>query len=338
MNRHNTSSSKAARASAPGKVILFGEHFVVYDAPAILAAITRRVEVSAKLNDSKIMIRSDMGLSVEYAFGNPEERAGSSAQDQESARFLDPLYQLVRDLLVKENTTHGIEVEISSKVSHGIGLGSSAACCVAVAAAVSLLLPSCRSDKINVCKIATESERLIHSNSSGADCFVCTFGGLIQYSRSRGFSNIESNHPPLSFIVADTGVKHSTAELVSLVKKFRETNQSQFDNLANEATLICRQALDAIKNRNLEKLGNLMNQNHTLLQKLGVSHQRTDQLVDICLNAGAIGAKLTGAGGGGAILALADGSAKQTIASKIMDKGFRCFEAEIDYDGLKISL
>jgi mevalonate kinase len=325
------------KASAPAKVILFGEHFVVYGSPAILAAINKRISVEAHTiihDENKIVIRSDIGVAGEYR-NNGKFNAvegGSKAK-----AVLDPLYGAIRWVLLMRNKKNiGIEIGISSRVPTGIGLGSSAASCVATVAAVDSLFQKTPSRE-KVCKLAIESERLIHKRTSGADCYVSTFGGLIQYySKSKSFKNIETKES-LSLVVANTGIKHSTSDLVAGVKKFKETNRTLFESLSKQATDICLQACTAIESGKCDKIGELMNENQIILQQIGISHHKVRDIIDICSKAGAIGAKMTGAGGGGAVIALAASKQESNkIASHIKAAGYQSFKVQIDYKGLYV--
>lgn len=332
------------KASAPAKVILFGEHFVVYGSPAILAAINKRISVDARaiINDdeNKIVIRSDIGVAGEYNNNSGEFNAlkgGSKAK-----LVLDPLYSAIRQVLLmrnkkKNNNNVGIEVSISSRVPPGIGLGSSAASCVATVAAVDSLFQE-NPSRQKVCELAMESERLIHKRTSGADCYVSTFGGLMQYyGKSKSFKKIETKGQSLCLVVANTGVNHSTSDLVAGVKKFRDRNRILFKTLLKYASEICLQACTAIESGKCDKIGELMNENQIILQQLGISHDKVRDIIDICSKAGAIGAKITGAGGGGAVIALAASKQESTkIVSRIKEAGYQSFEVEIDYDGLYV--
>ena len=288
------------KASAPAKVILFGEHFVVYGSPAILAAINKRISVDARIiipNENKIIVRSDIGVAGEYN-NNGEFNAlegGSKAK-----ALLDPLYDAIRQVLLLRNKKNiGIEIGISSRVPLGIGLGSSAASCVATVAAVDSLFEK-NPNRQKVCKLAIKSERLIHKRTSGADCYVSTFGGLMRYyGKSKSFKKIETKET-LSLVVASTGIKHSTSELVAGVKRFKNTNRTLFESLSKQANDICLQACAAIESGKCDKIGELMYQNQIILQQIGISHHKVRDIIDICSKAGAIGAKMTGAGGGGA--------------------------------------
>jgi mevalonate kinase len=318
-----------SRASAPAKVILFGEHFVVYGNPAILASINRRITVDArKIDEDKIVIKSDIGFAGEYDTSGFKATEGG----MEAKRALDPLHIAARRVLLTRNKKTGLEIAISSSVPPGIGLGSSAASCVATTAAVNSLFQK-KPSRQEICELAIKSERLIHKNSSGADCYVCTFGGLVHYYKANGFK-IETNGP-LALVIASTEIRHSTGDLVAGVKKFKDRNESLFQSLAKQAADICAQAQKEIAAGRRNKLGALMNENQAILRKIGVSHQKLDDLLDICSKAGALGAKITGAGGGGAVIAL--GASRQDsarIVSRAKAAGYVSFEVEIDRKGL----
>ena len=326
-----------AKASAPAKVILFGEHFVVYGGPAILAAINKRVSVDARIlshNEDSIVIKSDIGVVGEYWHnGDFNTLEGGT----ETKAILDPIYGAIRKvLLVRNKKKIGIEVRISSSVPPGIGLGSSAASCVATVAAVDSLFQKPTSRR-QVCELAIESERQIHKRTSGADCYVSTFGGLMHYcSKSKDFKNAKTNGS-LSLVVASTGIKHYTSDLVLGVKRFKDKNKILFESLAKQANEICLQAWAAIESGKCDRIGELMNENQIILQQIGVSHHKAQDIIDICSKAGAIGAKITGAGGGGAIIALAAGKMESAkISSQVKAAGYQSFEVEIDYKGLCI--
>lgn len=175
---------------------------------------------------------------------------------------------------------------------------------------------------------------MIHVNSSGADCYISTFGGLIRYSKAKGFKKIRAKGT-LALVVANTGVRHSTGDLVAGVKRFKERNESLFANLAKQVADICTQAQAAIASGKRAKVGELMNENQAILRQIGVSHYKVDDLIDICVKAGALGAKITGAGGGGAIIALAANKQDSArIASRAKAAGYESFEVEIDRKGL----
>jgi mevalonate kinase len=318
------------KASAPAKVILFGEHFVVYGNPAILASIDRRITVSAKKGkEGKVTIKSDI------AAGEFEGSTFRLIEGVNARTALDPLYFAARHALDARKQKTGLEITIKSDIPYGVGLGSSAASLVATIAAVESLLG--RPDKKKICESAIEAERIIHKNSSGADCYVSTFGGLIYYSRGGGFKKVDSKIK-LPLVIGDTGIKHNTGELVSSVRKLKEANQMAFGGLMSQAKDICNQALNALGSGNIDHLGMLMNESQLLLERLGVSHEKADELIDVARRSGALGAKMTGAGGGGAIIAIAPSKEEgERVAAGIKSAGFAAYEVEIDPKGLVMS-
>ena len=316
-------------ASAPAKVILFGEHFVVYDNPALLAAINRRTTaIAGKRDDDKIIIKSDIGASAVYTRTGFKILQGG----RKAKAILDPVHDAIRRARGERRQSEGLQVELKSDIPYGIGLGSSAASCVASIAAVDSLFDS--HDKNWICDRAMESERIIHKNSSGADCHVSTYGGIMRYSKDEGYKKIIAGKQ-LRLVVSSTGILHSTGSLVERVRKFREANQRKFDGLSEQADGICAKALQAIELGNIDTLGQLMTDNQQLLKQIGVSHSKAESLIALSLQAGALGAKITGAGGGGAVIALARSrkdSAK--IAASTKKQGYETIEVQIDCEGL----
>ncbi|HEY8140582.1 MAG TPA: mevalonate kinase [Nitrososphaera sp.] len=320
-----------AVASAPAKVILFGEHFVVHGNPALLAAINKRISVTAgTIEAEKIVIRSDIGAAGEYS-----GRVFKVLRGGKRARVLiDPIHDAARRALGSRDRDGGIEIDLCSEIPYGIGLGSSAASCVATVGAVGSLLG--RHDRRWICERAVESERMIHKNSSGADCYISTFGGLIRYGRKEGYKKIESRES-LSIVIGNTGIKHNTGEMVAGVAKFKARKPKVFQELMTRADEICSDAASALESGELERLGLLMNENQLLLQQIGVSNKKVDDLVRACGAAGALGAKITGGGGGGSIIALAANEKESArLAESIRQAGCDPIEAQIDYKGLVV--
>ena len=320
----------SAKASAPAKIILFGEHFVVYDNHAILASIDRRINVSAYPNKTQtINIKSNLGIIGSYR----DSKFNLIKGGKNSKKILDPLYKCVSDVLLERGQNLGIDINLISEVPYGIGLGSSAACCVATVAAVDSLFHE--PDKQWVCARAIESERLVHKDSSGGDCYISTFGGLMYYIKEEEFKKIESEKD-LSLIVVNLGITHFTGNIISSVRRFKNHNVSLFKDLASCAENICQNALGAINIGDEKELGKLMIENHKLLQQIGVSHKRIDQMINICIENGALGAKLTGAGGGGSMIALVPNEKRLKVISVIENNRCECIPVTIEYDGLLV--
>jgi len=241
-----------SKASAPGKVILFGEHFVVYGVKAILCAINKRVTVTAeKIKEEKISIKSDIG-DLELELNKPISEINSP---------LKPFYYLANKMIQNQST--GIEIKIESDIPLGAGLGSSSACCVAGAAAISKLFSE--KTKEEILELAIEAERTIFENTSGADCTVCTYGGIIEYEKEKGFIKIKSE-PNFHLIIANSNIKHSTESIVSKVKQFKNEDTERFSKLCNDESKLIEDVLQLLKENNIQKLGQKVVQNQKYLE------------------------------------------------------------------------
>ena len=172
--------------------------------------------------------------------------------------------------------------------------------CVAAAASVSNLFSKPTNEEM--LQLAIDAEKTIFPNTSGADCTVSIFGGIIEYQKDKGFSKIETQHE-LNFLVVDSEQVHSTEKVVNQVKQFKEENKQVFLELCNEEERLISKALDAMKANDLDTIGKCMAQNQIFLEQIGVSN---DVLLEITKEIEKItfGAKITGAGGGGCIIAL----------------------------------
>jgi mevalonate kinase len=310
-----------SKASAPGKVILFGEHFVVYGVKAILCAIDKRVLVTAEnIHEEKIIIKSNIG---EF-----ESTLGRSISEIKSP--LKPFYYLADKMLKKHNQKSGIKITVESEIPRGVGLGSSSACCVAGAASISRLFEN--TSKEQILELAIEAEKTIFQNTSGADCTVCTFGGLMEYDKEIGFTpiNIESN---FHLIIANSNIEHSTDVVVANVKKFKNKNNEEFSNLCKKESELINKATIMLKQKDLKGLGKCMHDNQEFLEKIGISNQKLQEMIKIAENS-SFGAKITGAGGGGCIIALTDESNLEKSMYELKKNSLDCFSVKIDLKGL----
>ena len=306
-------------ASAPGKVILFGEHFVVYGVKAILCSINKRVTVTAeKTSERKISINSKIGkLDLD-----PNKLIS------EINSPLKPFYYLANKAI--ENKDTGIHIQIDSEIPLGAGLGSSSACCVAGAAAIFKLFGDISKEKI--LKLAIEAERTIFENTSGADCTVCTYGGIMEYDKNNGFKKIE-HEPNFQLVIINSNIEHSTQSMVSKVKEFEKRNKEEFSRLSNLESKVIEDVLKLIKENKMQEIGQKMNQNQEYLENIGISNNELTNMIKIGQEL-SFGAKITGSGGGGCIFALTNESNLQTILKKFKDNNYECFSAKIDFKGL----
>ena len=306
-------------ASAPGKVILFGEHFVVYGVKAILCSINKRVTVTAeKTSERKISINSKIGK-LELEPDKPISEINSP---------LKPFYYLANKSI--ENKDSGIRIQIDSEIPLGAGLGSSSACCVAGAAAIFKLFGDISKEKI--LKLAIEAERTIFENTSGADCTVCTYGGIMEYDKNKGFKKIEYE-PNFQLVIINSNIEHSTQSMVSKVKEFENKNKEEFSKLSNLESKLVEDVLKLVKENKIQEIGQKMNQNQEYLENIGISNKELTKMIKIGQES-SFGAKITGSGGGGCIFALTNESNLQNILKKFKDNNYECFSAKIDFKGL----
>lgn len=322
-----------SKASAPAKVIFFGEHFVVYDKPAVVIAINRRAYVTAKpRSDSKIVIESTT-IKASGAFtGNGEYQPIKGGWG--SKEKFKPIYLIAKKLLSMIDEKGGLDIKISSSIPMASGLGSSAAVAVASAAAISDLLEIDVS-KNNIFRLALEAERLIHGNPSGVDPAISTYGGALLYRRSEGIKrlNIKADLP---LVIGDTGIKRVTGDMVAHVKRLKIRYPTIVDRIMDAGSAIAILGVEALKSGDLKTLGDLMNMNHALLCALGVSNDSIERLINAARGSGALGAKLTGAGGGGCIVALSEFSGVRRIVEAIKGAGGEAFATTKAPEGVRI--
>jgi len=308
-----------SKASAPGKVILFGEHFVVYGVKAILCAINKRISVTAeKSKENKISIKSNIGNLI----------LEPNKLISEINSPLKPFYYLANKMIQNQNT--GIEIIVESDIPLGVGLGSSSACCVAGAASISRLFNE--TSKEEILKLAIEAEKTIFENTSGADCTVCTYGGIMEYDKENGFKKIESE-PNFQLVIANSNIEHSTESIVARVREFKERDETRFATLCNNESKLVKDVLRFLKENNIKEIGDKAIQNQEYLETIGISNDKLREMLQIGQNK-SFGAKITGAGGGGCIFALTDESNLDQTINQFKEKNYDCFSVKIDFKGL----
>ena len=319
-------------ASAPAKIILFGEHFVVYGKPAIVMAINRRAYVRVKpRTDRKIYINS-INLKAAGFFENGKFKPEIGSL--EAKKKLEPIKTVAEKIFQLYGKESGLEIQIDSKIPVAAGLGSSAAVAAATAMAVSSLLGT-EIAKNEVFRIAYEAERLVHGTPSGIDPAIATYGGTIIFQKNMDIQPLKVGCE-IPLVIGNTGLERSTGELVAKVRMNREKYPSIMNPIIEAGGEIVERAKKALEKGELEVLGELMNINHSLLSAIGVSHEFLDKLVSAARRAGALGAKLTGAGGGGCMIALAYREMLGKVESAIREAGGAAFIAEESNEGVRI--
>lgn len=320
-------------ASAPAKVILFGEHFVVYGEPAIVLAIDRRAYATAEeRSDGKTCFHStELGLEGYYEGDSFKVKQGDAKEAK--IRF-EPARMAVDKIKQKAGKTTGLNIEINSTVPVGAGLGSSAAVVASVTAAVGTLL-NLNISKEEIFRISLEAEKIVHGTPSGIDPAISTFGGTLVYQTGTGFRPLQVKSD-IPLVIGDTGVERSTRRQVEKVKDFVDRYPRITEPIMRAANEIVNQATEALVSSDLPTLGELMNLNHALLYGLTVSDESLEWLINAARKSGALGAKLTGAGGGGCMIALTTNEKLRHVADAIQRAGGKPFEAKKTDEGVRI--
>jgi len=286
-------------AKACGKTILFGEHFVVYGIPAIAGSVSDQTTVSArKAKGTRIKVEA--------------------ADKRHNPEFLEKMAAVLANKL---GINEGVELEVSTELQIGSGMGSSAAFCVAATRALAQIVGKNLGND-DVCRIAYEGEKIAHGTPSGIDNTVATYGGLVWFKKNLegGANQIErlKARKPLEVVIGTCPRKGTTKELVEAVRTRKEKNPEKFARIFEDAGKLVDEAREALLKGEEKKIGALLNQNHELLKEIGVSTRELDAMCSAALKAGALGAKLTGAGGGGSVIALCPG--KQAEVAKAIEK------------------
>ncbi|ODR79115.1 mevalonate kinase [Haladaptatus sp. W1] len=323
-------------SSAPGKVYLFGEHAVVYGEPAVPCAIERRASVTVEArDDDRLRVHAkDLsidGFTVEYS---SETNATPDVNVSESlvragVGYIDAAIEQSRD--ATDTPDAGFDITVESNIPLGAGLGSSAAVTVAaIDAATRELGVTLSSDEI--ADRAYKAELAVQDGeASRADTYCCATGGAV---RVEGDDCRSIEAPDLPIVVGFDGGAGDTGKLVAGVRALRDEYDFAAETVESIGDIV-RQGEQVLADGDLDELGKLMNFNHGLLEALGVSSRSLDNMVWAARDAGAMGAKLTGAGGGGCIVAL-DPTDDTKTALRFTPGCEDAFRAELDTEGVRV--
>jgi mevalonate kinase len=312
--------ARAFEGRAPAKLILLGEHFVVYDRPALVLAGGPEARVLAEPHHEDRLVSMALGLDVRLDDATPPE-----------AR---PFSLLLSSLRREATKREGIRLTVLSSIPVGQGLGSSGAVLVAAAGAASRAL-GLELSRRELAAHALAAEQLVHGRSSGVDVYAPLYGGLFTYRREKGLLEREEGHE-LPLLLALSGVPRRTGEVVARVTRWREEHGQLFERLADQVGGWALEALRLIRQGELAQLGALMTLNHCLLSLLGASHPRLDALVEASLRHGALGAKLSGGGGGGAAAVLARRGHEDELCASLRGEGFEAERFRPSWRGLSV--
>ncbi len=300
-------------ASAPGKIILFGEHAVVYGRPAIAIPLTQLRATAVVTPSSRPGIRliaPDLGQDVMLTDAPPD----------------DPIAAVIRQVqtAVTLPTLPHMTITVSSQIPIASGLGSGAAITAAVVRALAEFLGLAHlATPAWVSALTYEVEKIHHGTPSGIDNTVVAYEMPVYFVRQQPQNHIEpfTVARPLHLLVADTGVRSSTKIAVGDVRRQWQEHPAKFEALFDGCGRIAQAARAAIETGDVAALGPLMQENHALLQEMTVSSPELDRLVTAAIAAGALGAKLSGAGRGGNMIALVTPATATAVHNALLTAG-----------------
>ena len=327
-------------ASAPGKVILFGEHAVVYGKPAIAVAVDRRAKVTIREGtDNHITVKIPQ-LDVYGAIDidnpqiihlNPEDASDLSKDPLKPSSYDAGILKYVQKALLNFEPDHGLDVHVDLEIPIGAGLGSSAAVTVATLAAAARY----HQQEITLetlTKTAHQVELEVQGAASPLDTTISTYGGFIYLTPGKEAVKMKPDMK-MPLVVAYTKNPGNTGLLVAGVRKLHDNHPQIVKPILDTMEELTNQARESILKGEEKQVGELMNINQGLLDALGVNTLELSDLVYHARSAGATGSKITGAGGGGSIIAYCPGKTDEVLKElKSVDKAFKM---DISSEGVK---
>jgi mevalonate kinase len=307
------------RGSGFGKTILFGEHFVVHGVPGIASAVDSAADATVK--------KAQKGINV------TDERSGAKGYaEKKKLQQLESIERMLAAMGMHPKEI-ALDIWLGGNLPGFSGLGASAASSVAIARAIAEEFNLDLSDE-RINDVAYEAEKAYAGNPSGIDNTAATFGGLIWFKKdlAGGSNMIEqlSIREPVEIVIGNTGIVANTKAMVVGVAERKKQNPDKYAAIFGQAEELAHKGRRALKEFDLRQVGKLMDENHRLLQEIEVSCKELDYLVDLAREMSAFGAKMTGGGGGGCMLALTPGKKLQeAVAGAMENEGFKVLKTKI---------
>ncbi|MGQ9788621.1 MAG: mevalonate kinase [Candidatus Hadarchaeaceae archaeon] len=298
-----------------GKVILINEHFVVYGVPSIVSAIEKATVATVERSEGSGWVLDD------------RRPATPSYKEEKQEQQRDSIERVLKVAGVDVSKT-AIRITLAGDLVAASGIGASAASCVALARGLSEEFNlSLTDEQIN--QIAYEGEKAYHGNPSGVDNTAATYGGLLWFIRGKPIERIPIKRP-VEIVMGNTGVVADTEAAVAGVRERRRNNPAKYEKIFKEAEEVAYFARKALLDYDLRTFGKLMDRDHELLKAIEVSCKELDFLVNLARENGAYGAKMTGGGLGGNMVALTPGKELQEkVARAIKREGFETLMTRI---------
>lgn len=324
---------KKITVSAPGKLMLLGEHAVVYGRPCIVTAVGQRMKVTVELTDKPFFQLDAPDVQViNYKKPMADFVKGDIPK---GAKFVEIA---VRNFLISHPERLakdlGVKVTTKSEFNSKFGFGSSSASTVCVIKALSELSGAKLSNK-DIFKLSYKTVLDIQGKGSGFDIAAGVFGGTLYFVT--GGKVIEPlNKSSLPLIVGYSGIKADTVTLINKVSEKAAREPEAVENIYNEIKRLVELGKEALLKEAFSTLGDLMNQNQALLSQLGVSIDKLDQMIQAALEAGAQGAKLSGAGGGDCMICLVSPQKAKAVKKAITQAGGQVINVKTGVKGVRI--
>ncbi len=337
--------NKKITVSAPGKLMLFGEHAVVYDRPCIVTAVGQRMKVTVELTEEPTFQLEAPDVKVEN-YKKPIEDAGVG-EIPKGAKFVEGAVKnflnrhpvldtgsINIDSRFRGNDKWGVKVTTKSEFNSQFGFGSSSASTVCVIKALSELTGAKLSNK-QIFNLSYKTVLDIQGKGSGFDVAAAVYGGTLYFVI--GGKVIKSlNLPSLPLIVGYSGIKADTVTLINEVKERAKKYPRVIDNIYDQIGKIVDSAKKGILQGDWETAGELMNFNQGYLAALGVSSSKLESMIHSARDAGAYGAKLSGAGGGDCMIAIASQEKKKDVKKAITGAGGQIIDVETNVEGVRV--
>lgn len=315
--------------SAPGKLMLFGEHAVVYGYPCIVTAVDQRMRVWIKQEaDDVIKIQApDVNL-TDYSLS--VNQLGEKNDFPKGARFV---LMAVKNFFDKYKVKSGLAISTRSDFSSEFGFGSSSAVTVAVIKGLSEIY-GVKLEENDLFNLSYKTVLDIQGVGSGFDLAAAIWGGTLWFVAG-GKTIIPFKIKELPVVVGYTGIKADTPTLIKQVAEERNKHPEISEKIFEAITLVVQKARNCLTQGNWQKLGELMNLNQGLLEALGVNTKELSLLIHACRGVGAFGAKLSGAGGGDCMITLVDGQVRAKVEEEIINAGGKVLKVKLNAEGVK---
>jgi mevalonate kinase len=320
------------KGSGYGKVILFNEHFVVYGIPAIASALGNKTDAEVVPTDDLTSSGADGSMAGDGWVLEDNRPANPGYKTEKFDHQMESIERVLKAADF-DATKNNIRITLGGDLKAVGGVGASAAVCVSIARALNEEFQLGFDDnRIN--EIAYEGEKAYAGTPSGIDNTASTFGGLLWFAKNlEGGPNTMEKiklKRPVEIVMGNTGLTANTKAAVTGVRERKEQKPEEYRKIFDESMELVRNARAKLDELNLEEVGQLMNKNHKLLKLIEVSHEKLDMLVEIARENGAIGAKMTGGGLGGYMVALTPGSEIQDKVARAMEnEGFEALRTKI---------